>query len=138
MTIYNRIDIKDELQKRIASLKKFCAENNLPMFLTIAIKNTETETKYMNDQLDPALLGVELYDDHIHEHLKILMGFTVVSKDVPIELDFDALKEPENMIRDEEPKQEKKTKTKKEEKKPKKEAKTKKEESPKKKGKKHE
>ena len=74
---YDHNEMKKEIQKKMKEFKAFCAEFDIPMFMTVALKNTDKETEYLSEMVDPVLMGIDLTDDHIHEYLKILKGFRV-------------------------------------------------------------
>ena len=90
-TNYNHKDLTKELQNKINEIKMICGTHSIPMFMTFAMKNENDKTEYMSELVDPVLLGLNLYDDHIHEHMKILRGFTVVSANNPLEIECDVI-----------------------------------------------
>ena len=88
-TTYNKQEMKKELKEKIDDLRIFCATNGIPFFVTCAIKNDKKKTEYLNELIDPALFGIHLNEDYIHEHLKVSKGFRAATNGEPLELEFE-------------------------------------------------
>ena len=91
VSVYDKTDVKKEIQEKIDELKAICGRESLPMFVSLAISNDEEKTTYMSDFVDPILLGLNLNDDKMHEHMKVLEGFVTVPKDRPLEMEAETI-----------------------------------------------
>ena len=70
--------IKDYV-KRILIL---CEEYQIPVFMTFALENTDTETVYETEMLSAAFEGKQLTDDKIAKHALVMNGFEVVPENM--------------------------------------------------------
>lgn len=93
MTNFNYRDIYDKkIQPIVHELKKQCELNQIPMFVTCCVANTEEKgTLYRSDAIGTGSRGIELKDDHIEKHLCVANGFFVKPPNVGNELSDEAL-----------------------------------------------
>ena len=66
-----------EIEKHIAEIKRICTINEIPMLITVAVKNDEKETVYRNDGVTLGSLGINLTDDKLSKYLCVARGFDV-------------------------------------------------------------
>ena len=89
MTIYNKTkEYNEQIKPLLEKLDMACERLSVPYFATFATENSDTETKYQNSSRTPAPLKLELADNKIIDHIKVLNGFEVVSAEsIPV-IDF--------------------------------------------------
>lgn len=95
-TIYKvSADDEKEIKARLKSLLEICQICRVPMFASVALANSETETQYENIVYGGQSHIVTLTDDKIRKHMLISNGFEavpardVVSIDMNEVMDFD-------------------------------------------------
>lgn len=64
-----------EIKPIIEQLAVACHDNNIPMFVTVAIENTKEGTTYKSKIIDPDFLETSLTDDKFKDLLNIMNGF---------------------------------------------------------------
>ncbi len=67
-----------EIAEHVAELKKICNKNKMPFFISVAIEENGSETKYMSDILTPTTLNQNLTNDKITKMINVINGFDVV------------------------------------------------------------
>lgn len=89
-TIFDKREAYDSLiVEKVTELKKLCHLQKIPMFITLCVANTETETVYQKDMISAATCGYELDDDQIAKHVNVSLGFDTVlpSSDMVSDMD---------------------------------------------------
>lgn len=82
-------EFEQQIAPTIQKLKAECFQNGVPLFLSCAVKDTQSTTEYISEMVSPAQLGVDLADDRIAEMVKMLNGFVAVPEAKPLELEFE-------------------------------------------------
>lgn len=75
---YGQVVYLDTLERR---LLECCQIFKVPMFCSVVISNSESDTKYINIVYGCQSHSVFLADDHIREHILIADGFEVTDKE---------------------------------------------------------
>jgi hypothetical protein len=89
MTQFNQKEIYDkEIAPKLEEVKKLCLLNNIPLFFTACVSNSNTETVYENEMVSPDMLDIELKNNHFPRHINVLSGFATVPSNEMIELKF--------------------------------------------------
>ena len=77
-----KYELSQELQNQIneifTTLLEICQIYNIPMYATVATKNTDEKTEYKSVILNPASHEIKLYDDQIRKNMLVANGFSVV------------------------------------------------------------
>lgn len=85
---------RDALDKKMRELLELCQIYHTPMFFSVAVKNTLTETEYMNITFDGTPNKIPLTDDQIRHHILIASnGFVAIPKRDSINLDVAQIRE---------------------------------------------
>lgn len=89
----NNFDKKKEYEDGIidlvTKLRIACNRNNIPMFVSICIKNDEYGSVYKNEMVGAASSGIKLHDDKIIKFVNVLNGFETVPKREEVEVNLD-------------------------------------------------
>lgn len=64
------------LSEKIRELERYCVQQDLPIFISVAVANDEKKTKYVNTLYAPE--EVPLTEDYMVSHMKVLRGFDLV------------------------------------------------------------
>lgn len=67
-------EYKKNVAPLIASLVKECTKARIPLFISTAPKNDESETVYKNDGVLTGSLGITLKEDEFEKYLAVLHG----------------------------------------------------------------
>ena len=82
-------DERENLDKKMRELLELCQIYHTPMFFSVAVKNTLTETDYKNITFDGNPNQISLTDDQIRYHILIASnGFVAVPKRDSLNLDM--------------------------------------------------
>ncbi len=74
-TIYEiSTEQKAQIEGKIKELLAACQVAGVPMFVSCAIANSETETTYLREVYSPQANEISLSDDHIRKHMLIASG----------------------------------------------------------------
>ena len=84
-------EVRKEIQKKITELLELCQIYKVPMYVSVAIENNESETKYKNTMYSAKVHDIRLRDDQIEKHILISNGFCAVPKRETVEIDMDLL-----------------------------------------------
>lgn len=75
LTIYDKSDVyKREVKPLIDNIKKVCVVNNIPIFISCAISNSEEKTEYKTDGIMTGSAGINLKNDKLEDFLMVLRG----------------------------------------------------------------
>ncbi len=100
ITEYNMQNLyTSQILPHINEIKKICKINNLPFFISLAVRNEKGKTKYINDGVLTGSNQIGLYNDMFEKFLLVMHGGKVSFQD---ELDEEAL----NYILDQMPEEE--------------------------------
>ena len=81
ITVFDKTEIyENEILPVVAHLRQLCSMNEIPMFLSIAVKNDESGTEYRNDMISAVSTGIVLKDEHLTNHVNVINGFETVPK----------------------------------------------------------
>lgn len=75
------------LDKKVQELLEICQIEHLPMFLSVAVENTDETTTYKNVVYGAKSHNMGLADDRIEKHILIANGFDAVPKRENVILD---------------------------------------------------
>lgn len=80
--IMKTYDLNEEqrrvVEEKLRALLEICQIHEIPMFATVAVKNTENETEYNNIVYGAKANKISLADDQIRHHILIATGFVAV------------------------------------------------------------
>lgn len=79
-----------ECMPLLKELTDKCFLGNIPCFFTAAVKNNDTETKYIADGFLTGSSGIQLFDDKIKYHMMIQGGCVAKPKQEMMEVSLDA------------------------------------------------
>lgn len=74
ITKYDKTSVFSEIKPVLEQLKLICVKNNIPMAVSIALKNDEDGTVYKNEAFMPVSAGIHLKDDYISQILLAVNG----------------------------------------------------------------
>ncbi len=75
VTVYDKTEVVEtQLAELVASIKKICAFENIPFFISFATANNDEKTEYYNDGNMPGSIPVNLKDDNFRKYLLVLQG----------------------------------------------------------------
>ena len=83
--------IKKELENKVKNLLDFCYIHRIPIFISAAVEDDGTETKYYNQMFGARSHDIKLVDDKIEKMMLIAAGFEPVPKREVINLDTNTL-----------------------------------------------
>lgn len=66
---------KKEVERFARFLMLACNKAQIPLFISMAVSDDGNKTEYKNLILSSKRLGVDLSQDHIYDHVKIMNGF---------------------------------------------------------------
>ena len=72
----------------VKTLTELCYKHKLPLFLTVAVRNTANGTEYLSEYISPAIIDVSLQDDQLSRHVNVMNGFDTVLPEQPDEIDI--------------------------------------------------
>jgi hypothetical protein len=89
MTQFNQKEVFDkEIAPKLEEIKKLCLLNNIPMFFTACVSNSNDTTEYESELISPDMLDAELKNNHFPRHINVMHGFATVPANEMIELKF--------------------------------------------------
>ena len=89
MQKYNKEKVvKSEIVPLMEALLKVCNEQQVPIFISVASKNSEEGTSYELISLSPDVLGVSLADNKFSKFVNVMNGFETVPPRTILELDY--------------------------------------------------
>lgn len=81
ITVFDKTDIyENEVLPIVEHLRMVCSKNEIPMFLTIAVKNDDNGTVYKNEMISAVSAGIHLKNEHLVNHVNVMNGFDTVPK----------------------------------------------------------
>lgn len=90
ITTYDKTDIYEtEVLKRVQELLRLCNKEQMPIFISVAVKNDEEGTEYKNEMYASATNNVFLTDDLFPNFVNVTNGFRTVPPAKIVEIDFD-------------------------------------------------
>ena len=85
---------RDALDKKMRELLELCQIYHTPMFFSVAVRNSVTETEYMNITFDGNPNKIILSDDQIRQHILIASNeFVAIPKRDSVNLDLSKIRE---------------------------------------------
>lgn len=85
---------RDALDKKMRELLELCQIYHTPMFFSVAVRNSVTETEYMNITFDGNPNKITLSDDQIRQHILIASNeFVAIPKRDSVNLDLSKIRE---------------------------------------------
>lgn len=91
MASFNKKNEYDSLiADKVMELKRLCHMYKMPMFVTVCVKNTESETEYEKEMISAVTCGYELTDNQITKHVNVSLGFDTVQPKPEETLEVDA------------------------------------------------
>lgn len=73
-------EYESEVMDLIVKLRIACNRCQIPMFVSVCIKNDEKGSVYKNEMVGTASSGIHLEDDKIIKFVNVLNGFDTVPK----------------------------------------------------------
>ena len=93
MPKYTNFDKNDTYEtlvaKKIQELLRICNKEQMPIFISVAVKNDESGTEYKNDMFASATNDIFLKDDYFPNFVNVTNGFRTVPPSKIVEIDFD-------------------------------------------------
>ncbi len=93
MAKYTEFDKTDayetQVLKKIQELLRLCNKEQMPIFISVAVKNDEKGTEYKNDMFASATNDIFLKDDLFPNFVNVTNGFRTVPPSKIVEIDFD-------------------------------------------------
>lgn len=91
-TIFNKKDVfEKKCKKKLDELIRLLDKEQIPCFFSIAVKNDDKGTEYINDGVMTGSNDINLQDDQIKYHLAVAAGFIAVPRQQELVLDSDML-----------------------------------------------
>ena len=78
-----------EIEKKIFELLRLCNKEQLPIFISVAVKNDEEGTLYKNEMFASATNNIFLKDDFFPNFVNVTNGFRTIPPAKIVEIDFD-------------------------------------------------
>ena len=89
-TEYDKTDIYEgEVLRKIQELLRICNKEQLPIFISTAVKNNEKGTEYKTDMFASATNDIFLKEDFFPNFVNVTNGFRTVPPAKIVEIDFD-------------------------------------------------
>ena len=89
-TEFNKTDIyENEIEKKIYELLRLCNKEQLPVFVSVAVKNDEEGTLYKNEMFASATNNIFLKDDFFPNFVNVTNGFRTIPPAKIVEVDYD-------------------------------------------------
>ena len=82
-------EYSNEIEEKVTELIQLCNKERLPMFLAIAVKNSEEGTEYVNELFSSVSNNIYLKEDYIPHFVNITNGFTTIPPAEDIEIEFE-------------------------------------------------
>ena len=102
--MYDKAEVyQEKVAPLVATLKKTCCRESIPMFFCAAIKEEDSEMVYQSEMVSYAVAGVATKDDRIAKIRNIIMGYDVVLHEKILEielgpdLDFGEFQDPNEL-----------------------------------------
>ena len=77
------------IEEKVNELRRLCGQENIPMFITICLKNNENDTEYVNKAITPVTQGYTLKNDIITKCIDVSLGFDVIAPNSMPIMDFE-------------------------------------------------
>jgi|GEM_PF-4925893 len=79
-TPYDHTEIfREELELKLAEIRKLCEEHSIPFFWEFAIRNTLSETVYVRDALTPRPMRYTLKTNTVLQHILVANGYRALA-----------------------------------------------------------
>ena len=72
------------IREKVEELRMLCYDNDIPMFFTAAVQNSDSGTIYESAMVNDDVRGLVLKKDRISDMVKILNDFYVVEATKPV------------------------------------------------------
>lgn len=69
---------RERLDHAMMALLQVCQEYRLPMFVSVAVANSRSETEYVRQVYTAQSHDIKLTDDEIRRHVLVSRGFDVI------------------------------------------------------------
>ncbi len=90
VTIFEKEDVfNKKCKEKLDELIELLGEEQIPCFFSIAVKNDDKGTRYVNGGVMTGSNAINLKDDQIKHHLAVAAGFIAVPKQQEIVMDSD-------------------------------------------------
>ena len=87
--MYDKTDVyAEKVAPLVATLKKTCYREGIPMFFCAAMKEEDAGMIYQNEMVSCAVAGVATKEDRIAKLVNVIMGYDVVPHEPILEMDF--------------------------------------------------
>lgn len=94
LKIFDKEDVfNKKCKEKLDELIELLEEEQIPCFFSIAVKNDDKGTKYINSGVMTGSNAINLKDDQIKRHLAVAAGFITVPKQQEVVMDSDFLAE---------------------------------------------
>lgn len=89
-TEYDKTDVyNSEILEKVQELLKVCNKEQIPAFISLAVKNDEEKTEYVNEMFPSATNNIFLKNDYFPNFVNVINGFRTVPPQKIVEIDFD-------------------------------------------------
>ena len=89
-TDFDKTDVYEtQVLKKVQELLRLCNKEQMPIFISVAVKNDEKGTEYKNDMFASATNDIFLKDDFFPNFVNVTNGFRTVPPSKIVEIDFD-------------------------------------------------
>ena len=89
-TQFDKTEIYEtEIIKKVQELLRECNKEQIPVFISVAVKNDDEGTEYRNDMFASATNNIFLKDDFFPNFVNVTNGFRTVPPAKILEIDFD-------------------------------------------------
>lgn len=89
MVHYDKSDgYKNDIEPIVNNLLLACSKEKIPVFVTMAVKNTDEGTEYMTSMISATVNGVVLENDSFPKLVNVMNGFDTIPHSDPIELEY--------------------------------------------------
>lgn len=89
-TNYDKTDVyENQVIAKVQELLRLCNKEQMPIFISVAVKNNEKGTEYRNDMFSSATNDIFLKDDYFPNFVNVTNGFRTIPPSKIVEIDFD-------------------------------------------------
>lgn len=82
---------REELEEAINRVLYICHMNQIPVFVSAAVKNSDEGTEYINSMFSSTANAINLKDDRIRKYMLIANGYEPVPPREVVDFDIDEM-----------------------------------------------
>ena len=82
-------EFETQLREKVQEILKICNKEQIPVFISFAVKNDEKKTEYINEMFPSATNDIFLKNDYFPNFVNVINGFRTVPPQKIVEIDYD-------------------------------------------------